>query len=74
MGGRGAKSKNRIVGMPKNKKKAIKSLKNQIQKHRDKINQAIKTGKGAESINHLEDEIRAFEKDIENKERRYRKK
>lgn len=71
MGGRGQES--RASGMPKNKKKAINSLNKNIKEHKQKISEALRTGKNQTSIHHWEAEIKAFEDKVKQIERRYKK-
>lgn len=73
MGSRGATSN--ISGIPKNKKKSIKSYEKQISIHKDKINRALKgeIGYNKTTIPHWKAEIRVMQGNIDKIIRRYKK-
>lgn len=71
MGGRGASSN--LVGIPKNKRKAINSYKENIKEHEEKIAEAQRTGKNKRTIPHWQHEINVFKENIEKIERKYKK-
>ena len=69
-GGRGA-----ISGIPKNKRKAIKSYKEKIKEHEEKIKRAKngEIGYNINTIHHWEAEIKVFQGSIDKIIRRYKK-
>ena len=69
-GGRGAMS-----GIPKNKRKSIKTYKERIKEHEEKIRRAKNGEKGynTQTIHHWEAEIKALQGNIDKIVRRYKK-
>lgn len=71
-GGRGASS---MAGIPKNKRKSIKTYEQRIKEHKQKIKDAVKSNseRDKQNINHWKIEIRALEGNIDKILRRYKK-
>lgn len=64
MGGRG--SNLNLSGIPRHKRKALRSYEKHIDKHKQKIIEAIVKGKNLDSIGHWEKEILAAQENIQN--------